>query len=178
MKSRHENNPKSTLPTPQEPLFVVWHSTFFGLPIIIVHDWQVLFVAGLSHILAQVYPVETKGLGVCVAAGQILEGHPAQANLGLLEKTPAPSTQVIQLGENQTSFPAKEHNKALLSKHTLPSNQVPLMVNKAKKMLSCKGTQHNTHEVLNGRLWSIAPATVIHSIYMICTGVYNMDNYW
>lgn len=65
-------------------------SELFGLTIVIIHDSERLLVAGLVDVLAHVRPVQPKGLGVSVMAGQEFEGHPAQADLWLLKKTLTP----------------------------------------------------------------------------------------
>lgn len=57
------------------------------------------------HVLAHVGPVQPKSPGVGVAAGQELEGHPAEADLLLLKKTFTPRGQVIELGEDEAGLP-------------------------------------------------------------------------
>ena len=76
------------------------HSEFLRLPVIIVQDRKKLLIAGLPDLLAHINPVESKGFGVRVATGEVLEGHSAEANLRLLEKSSAPTTQVVQLRQD------------------------------------------------------------------------------
>lgn len=61
-------------------------------------------------VLAHVRPVEPKSLGVGVTAGQELEGHPAQADLWLLEEALTPRREFIQLGEDEAGFPVGANN--------------------------------------------------------------------
>ena len=76
-----------------------------GLAVVVVHDGERLLVAGLVNVLAHVRPVQPEGLGVGVTAGQELEGHPAEADLGLLKKTLAPRGEFVQLGEDEAGLP-------------------------------------------------------------------------
>lgn len=76
-----------------------------GFAIVIIHDGERLLVAGLVDVLAHVRPVQPKGLGVSVTAGQELQGHPAEADLCLLEKTLTPRGQFVQLGKDKAGLP-------------------------------------------------------------------------
>lgn len=82
-----------------------------GLAVVIVHDCQRLLVAGLVNVLAHVGPMKPEGFSVSVTAREELQGHPAKANLWLLQEAFAPRRQLIQLGENQSSFPAEERGR-------------------------------------------------------------------
>lgn len=85
-----------------EPLHLL---QLLGLTIVVIHDSERLLIAGLVHVLAHVRPVQPEGLGVGVTAGQELEGHPAEADLGLLEEALAPRRQLVQLGEDEAGLP-------------------------------------------------------------------------
>lgn len=74
------------------------------LAVVVIHHCEGLLVTGLVNVLAHAWPVDLEGLGVGVAAGQKLEAHPAEADLGLLQKALAPRRQFVQLGQDQAGF--------------------------------------------------------------------------
>lgn len=80
-------------------------SQLFGLAVVVVHDGERLVIARLVHVLAHVGPVEPGGLGVGVATGQELEGHPPKADLWLLKETFTPRGQFVQLGQDKPRLP-------------------------------------------------------------------------
>lgn len=65
------------------------------LAVVIIHDGEHLLLAGFVHVLAHARPVQAKGLGVGVTAGQELERHPAEADLGLLKKALTPRGELV-----------------------------------------------------------------------------------
>lgn len=103
-----------------------WNSPLdlLGLTVVIIHDGDRLLVAGLVHVLAHVRPVQPKSLGVGVAAGQEFEGHPAEADLGLLEETLTPRGEFVQLGQDEAGFPvgADERDHQCVTAITTPTH--------------------------------------------------------
>ncbi|TNN77315.1 hypothetical protein EYF80_012429 [Liparis tanakae] len=71
---------------------------------------------GLVHVLTHVRPIQPKGLGVGVAAGQELEGHPAEADLLLQKKSLTPRGQFIELGEDEAGLPVGTKGRNISSK--------------------------------------------------------------
>lgn len=96
------------------------------LAVVVIHHCEGLLVTGLVNVLAHAWPVDLEGLGVCVAAGQELEAHPAEADLGLLQKALAPRRQFVQLGQDQAGLPvgAKGRNRGNVLKSPLTSRTV------------------------------------------------------
>lgn len=95
------------------------------LAVVVVHHCERLLVTGLVNVLAHAWPVDLEGLGVGVAAGQELEAHPAEADLGLLEKALAPRRQLVQLGQDQAGLPIgeKRENRRSVLKCPLTSSK-------------------------------------------------------
>lgn len=83
----------------------------FAVPIVIVGDAQGLFLTCLPEVSAELWPVQSIGFDLTVAAAQVLEWTTPQTYLGLLKESIAPAAQISKLGKDEACFPTDQREK-------------------------------------------------------------------
>ena len=83
----------------------------FAVPVVIVGDTQGLFFTCLPEVPTELWPVQSIGFDLTVAAAQVLEWTTPQAYLGLLKESIAPAAQISKLGKDEACFPRDQRER-------------------------------------------------------------------